>query len=89
MSPATDNTSVNSGCAALAFSTAARTSAFDASATLAWTSPVTGSKTSAVRPELPLTSRPPIKCPIARIASSNPDRMPVLVGILQSCDRRI
>ena len=38
---------------ALAFSTAARTSAFEASATLAWTSPVIGSKTSAVRPTCP------------------------------------
>src|SRR5271168_556176 len=57
-------------CAALAFSTAARNSAFDASATLAWTSPVIGSKTSAVRPDEPLTSRPPMKCSIERMCSS-------------------
>jgi hypothetical protein len=53
--------------AALAFSTAARTSALEASATLAWTSPVIGSKTSAVRPELPFTSLPPMKCPMERM----------------------
>src|SRR6476619_3928902 len=53
--------------AALAFSTAARTSALDASATLAWTSPVIGSNTSAVRPELPFTSLPPMKCPMERM----------------------
>src|SRR5258708_6235644 len=29
-----------------------------------------GSNTSAVRPEVPLTSRPPIKCPIVRMRSS-------------------
>src|SRR4051812_9778753 len=57
----------HSGCAARAFSTAARTSALDASATLAWTSPVIGSKTSAVRPDVPLTSLPPMKCPIERM----------------------
>src|SRR6476469_2353986 len=55
------------GCAARAFSTAARTSALDASATLAWTSPVIGSNTSAVRPDVPLTSLPPMKCPIERM----------------------
>ena len=71
------------GCAARAFSTAARTSALEASATLAWTSPVIGSKTSAVRPEVPLTSLPPMKCPTERMASSIIDRMPVLAGILQ------
>src|SRR3954453_6205324 len=60
----------HSGCAARAFSTAARTSALDASATLAWTSPVIGSKTSAVRPEVPLTSLPPMKCPTARMENS-------------------
>ena len=53
--------------AALAFSTAARSSALEARSTLAWTSPVIGSKTSAVRPEVPLTSRPPMKCPIERM----------------------
>src|SRR6266705_1144639 len=60
----------HSVCAVLAFSTAARTSAFDASATLAWTSPVIGSKTSAVRPDVPFTSLPPMKCPIERMNSS-------------------
>src|SRR3954452_14565671 len=57
----------HSGCAARAFSTAARTSALDASATLAWTSPVIGSKTSAVRPDVPCTSLPPMKCPMERM----------------------
>ena len=57
----------HSTCAALAFSTAARISALEARSTLAWTSPVIGSKTSAVRPEVPLTSRPPMKCPIVRM----------------------
>src|SRR3989442_11666251 len=33
-------------------------------------SPVMGSNTSAVRPDVPLTSRPPIKCPIVRMRSS-------------------
>src|SRR5271163_4669529 len=60
----------HAGCAAAAFSTAARNSALEASATLAWTSPVIGSNTSADRPEVPLTSRPPIKCPIVRMRSS-------------------
>src|ERR1700726_4450132 len=60
----------HSPCAALAFSTAARTSALEASATLAWTSPVIGSKTSAGRPEVPLTPGPPMKCPIERMNSS-------------------
>jgi len=43
----------HSGCAALAFSTAARSSALVASATWAWTSPVIGSKTSAKRRKCP------------------------------------
>src|SRR5580700_10929584 len=60
----------HSGCAARAFSTTERTSALEASATWAWTSPVIGSKTSADRPEVPLTSRPPTKCPIVRMRSS-------------------
>src|SRR5580704_3294852 len=60
----------HSACAAFAFSTAARTSALEASATWAWTSPVIGSNTSADRPEVPLTSRPPTKCPIVRMRSS-------------------
>src|SRR3984957_12123391 len=60
----------HSGCAARAFSTAARNSALEASATWAWTSPVIGSKTSANRPDVPATSRPPMKCPILRMRSS-------------------
>ncbi len=42
------------GNASAAFFTAASSSAFEARATLAWTSPVAGLKTSAVRPLLPL-----------------------------------
>src|SRR5262249_26573686 len=38
-----------------------------ASATLACTSPVLGSKTSLNRPEAPLTALPPIKWPISRM----------------------
>src|SRR3954452_8611879 len=53
--------------AVLAFSTAARSSAFEAKSTLAWTSPVIGSKTSAVRPDVPCTSLPPMKCPMERM----------------------
>src|SRR5207248_4445030 len=53
--------------ATLAFSTAARTSDFEASATVACTSPVIGSKTSAVRPDVPFTSLPPMKCPMERM----------------------
>ena len=78
----------HSGCAALAFSTAARNSALEASATLAWTSPVIGSKTSANLPDVPLTSRPPMKCPIERMVSSK--RLIAradLSGILQSLQR--
>ncbi len=56
------------GWAALAFSTAARISARLASATLAWTSPVEGWNTSAVRPLSPPTIRPPMKCPTLRMA---------------------
>ena len=58
------------GCAALAFSTAWRSSAFEASATWPMTSPVIGWKTSANRPEVPGTSWPPMKCPIWRMAPS-------------------
>ncbi len=50
----------HAGCAALAFSTAARSSALLARATLAWTSPVEGWKTSANRPLSPPTFRPPM-----------------------------
>src|SRR3569623_2990735 len=57
----------HSPCAARAFSTAARTSALEASATLAWTAPVMCSKTSAVRPDLPFTSLSPMKCPTSRM----------------------
>jgi hypothetical protein len=49
------------GCAALAFSTAARSSASLARATVACTSPVAGLKTFAVRPLVPATCLPPIK----------------------------
>src|SRR5438552_3845491 len=59
--------SAHSTWASLAFSTAARTSALEASATLACTSPVIGSKTSAVRPDVPFTSLPPMKCPMERM----------------------
>ena len=41
------------GCAALAFSTASRSSPLEASATVPMTSPVMGWKMSAVRPEVP------------------------------------
>jgi hypothetical protein len=56
------------GCAAAAFSTALRISSLLARATFAWTSPVLGLKTSPNRPLWPLTSRPPMKCPISRMA---------------------
>src|SRR5262245_21706281 len=51
------------GCAALAFSTAAATSACAANATRARSSPVIGSKASPARPLVPLTSLPPMKWP--------------------------
>ena len=50
-------------CAVRAFSTARRTSSADASATWPATSPVMGQKISAVRPEVPATCCPPMKCP--------------------------
>src|SRR5262249_38079483 len=50
-------------CAALAFSTAAATSACEANATRARNSPVIGSNTSPARPLVPLTSLPPMKWP--------------------------
>src|SRR5215475_3932258 len=43
-----------------------------ASATLAWTSPVLGSKTSPKRPDPPLTALPPMKWPISRMSRSPP-----------------
>ncbi|GJE43766.1 hypothetical protein AEGHOMDF_2945 [Methylobacterium soli] len=60
------------GCAALAFSTAARSSALLASATRAWISPVVGLNTSAKRPLVPSTVLPPMKCPIVRMAALLP-----------------
>ena len=51
------------GCAAMAFSTAARTSAFVASATRPRTVPSIGWNTSLVRPDAPATCLPPMKCP--------------------------
>ena len=51
-----------------ALAIACSTSDLAASATLACTSPVLGLKTSPKRPDAPLTSLPPIKCPISRIA---------------------
>ena len=56
-------TAPHPSCALAAFSTAARTSAFEASATCARTVPSIGWKTSAVRPDLPATCLPPMKCP--------------------------
>src|SRR5262245_20341228 len=53
----------HAGWAALAFSTAAATSALEANATLARTSPVMGWNTSPARPLAPLTVLPPMKCP--------------------------
>src|SRR5262245_13675403 len=49
-----------------------------ASATLAWTSPVLGSKTSPKRPDVPLTTLPPMKWPISRMG-----RVPPLFERLQ------
>ncbi len=49
--------------AARAFSTAARTSSAEASETCPATSPVMGQNTSAVRPDVPATCLPPMKCP--------------------------
>src|SRR5262249_52017086 len=57
----------HAGCAACAFATAFPTSAVLANATLAWTSPVFGSNTSPLRPEVPATDLPPIKWPISRM----------------------
>src|SRR5882762_591888 len=57
------------GWADAATAMACSTSACLASATLAWTSPVLGSKMSPKRPELPLASLPPTKWPISRIGS--------------------
>src|SRR5262245_32343602 len=53
----------HAGCAALAFSTAPATSAGEAKATRARTSPVIGWNTSPARPLVPLTSLPPMKWP--------------------------
>src|SRR5262245_2734231 len=50
-------------CAALAFSTAVATSAWEANATRARSSPVIGSNTSPARPLVPLPSLPPMKWP--------------------------
>ena len=50
------------GCAALAFSTAAATSALEASGTRARSEPSIGWNTSPKRPEVPLTCLPPMKC---------------------------
>ena len=51
------------GCAALAFSTAARSSALEASAARPRTVPSIGWNTSLVRPDVPATRLPPMKCP--------------------------
>jgi hypothetical protein len=48
-------------CAAIAFSTAARTSAFEARGTREITSPVMGSKPSQKRTDVPLACLPPMK----------------------------
>ena len=50
------------GCAANAFSTAAATSALEASGTRARTEPSIGWNTSPKRPEVPFTGLPPMKC---------------------------
>ena len=60
------------GCAASALAMACSTSECLASATLACTSPVLGSKTSPNRPEVPLTALPPMKWPISRMGRSPP-----------------
>ncbi len=60
------------GWAAWALAIAAPTSLLLASATLACTSPVLGSKTSPVRPEVPLTVFPPMKWPISRMGRFPP-----------------
>ena len=57
------------GCAALAFSTAARSSAADASATLARTVPSMGCMTSCLRPLVPATRLPPMKWPYSIMVS--------------------
>src|SRR3954470_14351204 len=56
------------GCAALAFSTAAATSALEANATLARTSPVIGWETAPSRPLVPLPRLPPMKWPYSIMA---------------------
>jgi len=58
------------GKADCALAIACSTSDFAASATLAWTSPVLGLKTSPKRPDAPFTALPPIKWPISRIMVS-------------------
>src|SRR6202451_2012876 len=75
-------TAAQPSCAALAFSTAARISALEASATLARTVPSIGWKTSLLRPDLPATCLPPMKCPYSIIAFSRfPEgRRPVSQG---------
>src|ERR1700716_4357860 len=55
------------GCAASALAIACSMSALLAKATLACTSPVLGSNTSPLRPELPATVFPPMKWPISRM----------------------
>src|SRR5471030_3063482 len=55
------------GWAAAELAMAFSTSLLLASATLACTSPVLGSKTSPRRPEVPLTVLPPMKWPISRM----------------------
>ena len=50
------------GCAALAFSTAAATSALEASGTRARRVPSIGWNTSPKRPDVPFTCLPPMKC---------------------------
>ncbi len=50
-------------CASRAFSTAARTSSAEASATEPATSPVMGQNRSALRPDVPATCLPPMKWP--------------------------
>ncbi len=61
----------HSGCAAAALAIACSTSALDANASFACTSPVLGLNTSPARPEAPLTSLPPMKWPMSRMQTSS------------------
>src|SRR5207342_2346652 len=68
---------------ACALAIACSTSECFAKATLAWTSPVLGSKTSPKRPEAPFTVLPPMKWPISRMG-----RTPPLLFMARNGDHR-